>query len=68
MTDPLSTVFAWELSQERARIADLHYQSDLLYRWYQEGEIDSREAVKLDARINRELEQLANNQLMIPFN
>lgn len=68
MTDPLTCVFAFELSAEHARIADLHYQSDLLYRWYQEGEIDSREAVKLDARISRELEQLAHNQLMIPFN
>lgn len=67
MTDPLTDVFMWELSREYARIADLRYQSQMLYEWYMAGEIESDDAIRLDARINHELEKIATQRLTIPF-
>lgn len=67
MTDPLTSVFAFELSAEHARIAELKYQSQVLYERYMAGEIERDEVVRLDAHISRELEILAVQKQTIPF-
>lgn len=68
MTDPLTEVLMWELSAEQAWLADLRHQSSMLYDCYMAGEIEREDAIRLDAHINRELEQLSQYRQTIPFN
>ena len=61
MNDELD-MLSWEIALERERIAELRCESQQIYHLYMDGDIDGWEAVRLDKRINRALEEYSNRK------
>jgi hypothetical protein len=66
MNDELD-MLSWEIALERERIAELRCESQQIYHLYLDGEIDGWDAINLDKRINRALEEYAIRRQTISF-